>query len=117
MVAIAEFPSFSSRVGSSITSEERDELIDHLARNPEAGDEITGTGGVRKIRWRGKGKGKRGGIRVIYYFYNESAPLFLLTVYGKGEQDDLSPAQKSRISALARILKDECKSMRKKYHG
>jgi hypothetical protein len=117
MITIAEFPSFSSQVGKSITSNERDELIDYLARDPTAGDEIPGTGGVRKLRWYGKGKGKRGGLRVIYYFYNDSAPLFLLTVYGKGIQEDLTSEQKSKISVLAKILKNECKLERKKYHG
>lgn len=117
MITIIEFSTFISQVGTSITSEERDELIDFLARIPQAGDEIPGTGGVRKLRWSGKGKGKRGGLRVIYYFYNESAPLFLLTVYSKGVQENLNPEQKSKISALARLLKAECKLPRKKHHG
>lgn len=55
------------------------------------------------------GKGKRGGLRIIYYFYNETAPVFLLTVYGKSIQDDLDTDQKKKIAALAKILKAECK--------
>ena len=116
MITIIEFPSFLSQVGVSIKATERDELIDFLARKPEAGAEITGTGGIRKLRWAGKGKGKRGGLRVIYYFYNESAPVFLLTVYGKGVQEDLTPEQKAKMTSLARMLKTECKAVRKKYH-
>ena len=50
MITIIEFPSFLSQIGKSITAEERDEFIDFLAKNPDAGDEITGTGGIRKIR-------------------------------------------------------------------
>lgn len=117
LITIIEFSPFLSQVGICITSDERDELIEFLARNPLAGDEISGTGGVRKLRWAGKGKGKRGGLRAIYYFCNESAPIFLLTVYGKGVQEDLTPDQKNKISALAKVLKIECKSVRRKYHG
>jgi mRNA-degrading endonuclease RelE of RelBE toxin-antitoxin system len=116
MITIIEFPSFLSQIGKSITAEERDEFIDFLAKNPDAGDEITGTGGIRKIRWGRKGKGKRGGIRIIYYFYNESAPVFLLTVYGKGEQEDLTSEQKKQMTGLVKILKTECKATRRNHH-
>ncbi len=116
MATVIEFPPFLSQVGKSIKLEERDELIDFLARNPEAGEEITGTGGIRKLRWGGKGKGKRGGLRVIYYFYNETAPIFLLTVYGKGEQENLTNEQKARMIDLTSRLKAECKVKRRKSH-
>jgi len=61
MVTITEFPGFQAQVGTCIQPNEKDDLFDYLARNPEAGDEIPGTGGIRKLRWAGKGKGKRGG--------------------------------------------------------
>ena len=113
MITIVEFPAFQNQTGYSIKHEERDEVIDFLARNPNDGDEIPGTGGLRKLRWRGKGKGKKGGLRVIYYFYNETAPIFLLTVYGKGDQEDLTSEQKTKLAVLVQILKAECKSARK----
>lgn len=116
MITIIEFSSFLAQIGKCMSVKERDEFIDYLAKNPAAGEEITGTGGVRKIRWSGNGKGKRGGVRVIYYYYNETAPVFLLTVYGKGEKEDLSSEQKKQIAALAKILKAECKSMRRHHH-
>jgi mRNA-degrading endonuclease RelE of RelBE toxin-antitoxin system len=116
MITIIEFPSFLSQVGVTISSSERDELIEFLAKNPDAGDEIMGTGGVRKLRWRGKGKGKRGGLRIIYYFYNETAPVFLLTVYGKGVQENLTPEQKKKMTSLAKMLKQEFKAARKNHH-
>ena len=96
MITIVELPPFLSQVGVSIKAGERDELIEFLAKNPDAGEEITGTGGVRKLRWAGMGKGKRGGLRIIYYFYNETAPVFLLTAYGKGVQEDLSAEQEKK---------------------
>jgi hypothetical protein len=114
MITIIEFSPFLAQVGDCISGTERDELIDWLARNPEAGDEITGTGGIRKLRWAGKGKGKRGGLRVIYYLYNTDFPVFLLSVYGKGVQEDLTPEEKSKFSALAQTLKAECKRSRGK---
>ena len=116
MITIIEFPSFLAQIGKSMTAIERDEFIDFLSKHPESGDEISGTGGIRKIRWAGKGKGKRGGVRVIYYFYNESAPVFLLTVYGKGEKEDLTPEQEKQMSRLAKILKAECKATRRSHH-
>ena len=112
MITIAEFPAFQAQVGECITAEERDNLCDFLARNPEAGKKIQGTGGIRKLRWGGKGKGKRGGLRVIYYFYNESSPIFLLTVYGKGVQEDLAPQQKAKLSVLTKQLELVCKKAR-----
>jgi mRNA-degrading endonuclease RelE of RelBE toxin-antitoxin system len=117
MITVIEFSPLLLRIRKSIKPEERDELVEYLARHPEAGEKIPETGRIRKLRWSGKGKGKRGGLRVIYYFYNETAPVFLLTVYGKVEQEDLTNQQKSRMIDLTSCLKDECKAMRKKHHG
>ena len=66
----------------------------HLANNPLAGDVIQQTGGLRKIRWAGGGKGKRGGVRVIYYHVTVDSQIRLLLIYKKGIQDDLTPEQK-----------------------
>lgn len=116
MITIIEFPGFLLQVGNSIGADERDEFINYIARNPEAGDLIPGTGGVRKVRWGSKNKGKSGGVRVIYYFYDELSPIFLLTAYGKGEKENLTAEQKKQISALAQILKAECKRNRSQDH-
>lgn len=116
MITVIEFSPFLSRIGECIEPEERDNLINFLAQYPEAGAEIPGTGGIRKLRWSGKGKGKRGGLRVIYYFYNETAPIFLLTVYGKNEQENLTNQQKSRLIDIASHLKAEYKAIRRKQH-
>jgi mRNA-degrading endonuclease RelE of RelBE toxin-antitoxin system len=77
MITVIELSPFLSRVGKCIKAEERDNVVDFIARHPETGVEIPGTSGIRKLRWNGKGKGKRGGLRIIYYFYNETAPVFL----------------------------------------
>ena len=113
MITIIEFPLFYAQVGKCIQPEERDELIDFLARNPEKGDKIEGTGGLRKLRWGSKNKGKRGGLRIIYYFYNETAPVFLLSVYGKSVQENLTSEQKLKLIKLVSVLQQECQTKRK----
>jgi hypothetical protein len=79
-----------------------------LLRNPEAGDLIEGTGGLRKIRFcdQRRGKGKRSGLRVIYYWWSGFDQFWLFTVYDKNEQDDLSPSQKKLFrQALEKEIK------------
>ena len=65
-----------------------------LSVHPEAGDVIRGTGGIRKIRWAMPGRGKRGGSRVVYYWFTARDHIYLLTVYAKGVKDDLTPAER-----------------------
>ncbi len=95
---------FTSRSKSVLSEAEIKELVDYLADYPEAGDLITGTGGVRKLRWVRKGMGKRGGSRVIYFYYNEHMPLFFLTVYAKNQKADLLESQKSELKEILQEL-------------
>ena len=67
---------------------------------------MQGTGGIRKFRWASGNRGKSGGVRVIYYFHNESMPLFLLTLFGKNEKANLSKAERNELTKLANILKN-----------
>jgi hypothetical protein len=83
MLTIAETSIFARRAEKLLTQEEYEELLLHLALHPESGDEIPGTGGVRKLRFAAKGHGKSGGVRVIYYFFDYENPLFALLLYGK----------------------------------
>ena len=82
------------------------EFKNFIGTNPEAGDMIPGTGGVRKIRWLGSGRGKRGGVRVIYYFYNENHPVYLLFAYPKNVQVDLTASEKEAFSKATEQLKN-----------
>ena len=79
--------------------------MDFIARNPEAGDLIPETGGVREVRWSRQGSGKRGGVRVIYFYHQADMPIYLLMVYAKARRDDLSPEAKRMVQALAARLK------------
>jgi hypothetical protein len=101
---IVETPEFISRSKSVLSSEEIKDLIDYLSDYPEAGDLIAGTGGVRKLRWQRRGMGKRGGSRVIYFYYNDFIPLFLLTVYAKNQRSDLAESQKSELREILQEL-------------
>ena len=78
-----------------------------------AGNEIPCTGGLRKVRWSRADMGKRGGTRIIYYYYDESAPIYLLWIYAKGTQEDLTPKEKILLSKFATELKSTNKERRK----
>lgn len=76
-----------------------------LAENPRGGDLIPGLGGIRKMRFAGSGRGKRGGVRVIWYVASERVPILALLIYGKNEQPDLSPEQRKAVLALVERMK------------
>ncbi len=83
---------------------ERAQLVEFIGANPEAGDVIPETGGVRKLRWALPGVGKRGGARVIYFFHNEALPIFLLAMYGKNEKANLSKDERNAMAKLVPAL-------------
>jgi phage-related protein len=99
----AHFIKVASALWSS--SAELEAFKDFIAIHPLAGDPIPGTGGLRKVRWTRAGLGKRGGVRVIYYFYDVSAPLYLLHAYAKAKQEDLTPDEKKSLARLVKALK------------
>jgi len=85
-------------------------LVDYAARNPEAGDIIPGTGGVRKLRWGRAGSGKRGGARVIYFYGQVDRPVYLLLAYAKAKAEDMTADEKRLVTALAAIIKGQHES-------
>lgn len=105
MVTVAETGEFSRKANGLFVDTEREALIFYLACHPESGDLIRGTGGLRKLRWGAGGKGKRGGARVIYYFHDENMPLYLLSVYAKGDKADLSSDDRRVLSKLTDLLR------------
>ena len=102
-MAVVETEEFLNRATAILTGTERADLVAHLGTNPEAGQLVPGTGGVRKLRWATPGQGKRGGARVIYY-YSRSIPLFALDIYAKNEKANLSEADKRSLKRLLPIL-------------
>ncbi len=91
---------FTKRVLELLTDEEYSKLQWRLIEFPEAGDVIKGSGGIRKIRQTAKGKGKRGGARVIYYFAAKNQEIYMLDIYAKNEQTDLSREQIRELKSL-----------------
>jgi mRNA-degrading endonuclease RelE of RelBE toxin-antitoxin system len=85
-MTVVETPFFLRKAADLLADEEREELVGFVGANPEIGNVVPESGGVRKFRWAAKGKGKSGGIRVIYHFHNEGFPIFLLTVYAKNQK-------------------------------
>jgi len=109
LITVAETPEYIRRATRLLSESERNDVIDFVAATPKAGDLIQGTGGVRKLRWARSGRGKSGGVRVIYYFHSEALPLYLLTVFGKGEKADLSQAERNELARLVQVLKGVAK--------
>jgi mRNA-degrading endonuclease RelE of RelBE toxin-antitoxin system len=119
LITVAEVDPFDATARRArLTEAERKDLTDFLAANPEAGELIKETGGLRKARWAtndaGKHGGKSGGYRVIYYFFNEEFPIYMLSIYPKNQQVDLTPEQKKRLTKLAGELKAAAKAVVKK---
>lgn len=112
-MTVVETSSFSRHAATLWSDFEIEELKLYLAMHPQSGQEIPATGGLRKLRWGRAGIGKQGGARVIYYFYDESAPVFLLGAYGKGRQADLSPSDKAALTKAAAFLKASIKERKR----
>ena len=96
-----ETPAFTNRAASRLTDEELLSLQVGLSNRPDAGELILGSGGLRKIRIRGSGRGKRGGARVIYYWAVAKSQIILLDIYAKNERSDLT---KDQIRSMKVVL-------------
>lgn len=92
MRTVIETPTFQKQAEKIWSEEERLAFIDWIASNPLAGDVIPGADGARKVRWSIAGKGKRGGVRVIYFNLTEQGTIVLITLYQKADQADIRPS-------------------------
>lgn len=103
-MVIIETPIFTKLVQQHLSEEGYKELQEHLAALPDSGDLIPGSGGLRKIRWKAQGRGKRGGVRVIYYWRTSEGQILMLYIYPKSIRDNLSSAQ---LKLLKEIVDQE----------
>lgn len=87
-----------------MTEDEIDSLVTFVAENPSAGDQIPGTGGCRKLRIAARGKGKRGGFRTVTFYTGDRMPVFLITVFAKGERIDLTRAERNSLRTLTKAI-------------
>jgi mRNA-degrading endonuclease RelE of RelBE toxin-antitoxin system len=97
-----ETPIFTKAVRAALPDDEYRTLRTALMLRPHQGALIPGTGGLRKIRWSGKGHGKRGGYRVIYYWDTRTDAFYMLYIYSKNMQEDLTPKQSKLLGQLVR---------------
>ena len=117
-----EAPVFTRYLPEYLDDEGYRTLQQELAGNPEAGDLIPGTGGFRKVRWADirRGKGRRGGLRVIYYHFAAEHQIWLMTLYGKNEAPDLTPREKKALKTaieVERQARDAARSKRRWQRG
>lgn len=106
-VTVVEHPNYLKQAEKLLTPDQMGEIADILAADPHTGDIMPGTGGFRKMRYAGvAGKGKSGGMRVIHLFVTKQGVVHLLHIYGKGEKDNLSKAERNELAKLAAILKE-----------
>ena len=89
MQTFVETKLFTKLVQEYLSDDEYVELQSALIQQPEAGDIISGSGGVRKLRWKGSGRGKRGGLRVIYYLRSREGQIWMLTMYAKNVTENI----------------------------
>ncbi|ARN76075.1 transcriptional regulator [Oceanicoccus sagamiensis] len=102
---VIEIPHFTDVVASYLSDDEYAALQWYLLLNPDAGDLIQGTGGIRKVRWFTSWYGKRGGLRVIYYYRRKPMEIWMLTVYSKSKKQDLTTRDKEVLKQIVREIK------------
>jgi len=103
-MVIVETPIFTKQLLSTLSDEEYRLFQNMLLERPDAGKVIPGSGGLRKLRWAAEGRGKRGGLRVIYYWFTERGTILLLFIYPKNVQDNLTPDQ---LKQLKKVVEEE----------
>lgn len=105
MQTVIETPAYlASAKDENVSVDERNEIVAFLAANPDAGDIMAGTGGARKVRFGGRGKGKSGGYRIITFYADEDIPLFLLDIYSKDTQANISKADRNELRKILTVL-------------
>ena len=105
LLTVCETHSFRRAANhAGLTREEVENLVTYLAANPMVGDEMPGTGGCRKFRLAGRGKGKSGGYRTITFYSGPTIPVFLIAIFSKGERADLSQKERNQLAAMTKAL-------------
>ena len=113
-LTFVERSTFTKSLDAFFSNDEAYRLFQNdLLANPEKGEVMRGTGGLRKIRWTdsARGKGTRGGIRVIYFYVPDAKVIYLLLAYNKDRQDDLTSEQQRRLEATVTVLRDEARKL------
>ncbi len=104
-MTVAETGPFIRQAAKLWTEDDRNAFVDFIATNPDAGDVIPDTGGLRKIRWGRPNTGKGGGVRIIYFYHDDSMPLYLLLIYAKAERENWTGDEKRLARTLTEAIK------------
>ena len=112
VISTPEFLSQAKKHG--LSQDEINAIVEYLATDPLAGEVMVGTGGARKLRHAGKGRGKSGGYRTIHYYGGDDIPVFLLTVYGKGAAANLTKAERNALAKILSVIGDAYRETTKK---
>ncbi|MDO9317566.1 MAG: type II toxin-antitoxin system RelE/ParE family toxin [Gammaproteobacteria bacterium] len=104
LITIAETAYFQRKAQGLLSENEREELFTQLANEPASGVVIREAGGIRKLRWGRAGIGKSSGVRVIYYFHDDTMPLYLLAIFGKNEKANLSKQERNDLAKAVKEL-------------
>lgn len=107
MQSVIETTPYLNRAKSLLSEEERFWVVDFIAANPTSGDLMAGTGGVRKVRVPLGNRGKSGGARVIYFYFDETAPIYLFAIYTKAEKANLTDAECNALKSVTDAIKAE----------
>jgi hypothetical protein len=94
---------YTKVIADYLSDEDQGKFQAHLVEHPDDGDIIKGAGGIRKVRWGAKGKGKSGGVRVIYYWRTARDHIYLLTIYGKNEASTLTDSEKEYLRKMVEV--------------
>ncbi len=103
-MVFVETKHFTKWIDSLLDDDSYAELQTFLAGHPEAGNVMRGTGGIRTVRWSRRGQGKRGGVRVIYYWRVSASRIYLLTIFGKSVKDDLGAAERAAWRKVVEVI-------------
>jgi hypothetical protein len=105
MQTVIETPAFlASTAEEGVSEDERATMVTAIALNPQAGELMPGTGGARKVRFAGRGKGKSGGFRVVTFYGGTDMPVFLLDLYSKDAQANLSKGERNELRKILTVL-------------
>jgi len=118
MHTVCELHSFCKAADDAgMSGDEVTILVAYLAEHPTAGNEMAGTGGCRKLRWAGRGKGKSGGYRIITFYTGYEVPIFLITVFSKGERANLSKNEQNMLAVITKDIVTEYRTRVVKVSG
>ena len=98
---------YERAVRKLMSEADRQKMEAAIIADPGGAPLLRGTGGIRKLRWTGSGRGKRGGIRTIYFYHAGPEAVYLLTAYAKADRDDLTPTDRKTLSRLVAAIKKE----------